>query len=177
MSVLAPPSIAPVRRKVFVSYFRGDRAPVEEFVERWSETAHVFIPQIVGAFGRGIINSNDPDYVIGKIRRDLIGEATVTMVLVGSCTHSRRHVDWEIQASLQRGENSLPNGLLGIVLPSQGKLADLPPRFEMNWKPENQGGYARYYVAPSSSASLRPLIEDAFQARTARANLIGRRKS
>jgi hypothetical protein len=162
----------PVRRKVFVSYFRADRAEVEEFVDSWVERQRVFIPQIIGAFGRGIINSTNTEYVIGRIRTEHIAEATVTMVLVGSCTHSRRHVDWEIQASLRQGENSLPNGLLGIVLPSQGNAADLPPRFEMNWVPENRGGYARYYVAPKSAEQLRSWIEDAFQARTSRASLI-----
>jgi hypothetical protein len=94
------------------------------------------------------------------------------MVLMGSCTHSRRHVDWEIQASLRRGADSLPNGLLGVILPSQGKAALLPPRFEMNWVPENRGGYARYYVAPSSAIQLRAWIEDAFQARRSRADRI-----
>ena len=58
----------------------------------------------------------------------------MTLVLVGS---------WYAQqaprglgnsgVSLRRGENALPNGLIGIVLPSQGKSALLPPRFEANW--------------------------------------------
>lgn len=146
--------VVPVRRKVFVSYFRADRAEVEEFVDKWAERERVFLPQIIGAFGRGIINSTNTEYVIGRIRTEHIAEATVTLVLVGSCTHSRRHVDWEIQASLRRAENSLRNGLLGIVLPSQGRAADLPSRFEMNWVPENKGGYARYYVAPQSADQL-----------------------
>jgi hypothetical protein len=172
-NVFPPPGIiVPVRRKVFVSYFRADRPEVEEFVSNWAETQKVFIPQIIGAFGRGIINSTDTEYVIGRIRTEHIADATVTMVLVGSCTHSRRHVDWEIQASLRQGENSPPNGLLGIVLPSQGKWANPPPRFKMNWVPENRGGYARYYVAPRSAEELRSCIEDAFRARTSRASLI-----
>ena len=39
MSLFIPliPSAPPVRRKVFISYFRGDRLEVEEFVERWAE--------------------------------------------------------------------------------------------------------------------------------------------
>jgi hypothetical protein len=167
---LLPP--APIRRKVFVSYFRADRLEVEEFVDRWADQENVFLPQIVGAFGRGIIKSNNAEYVIGRIRTEEIADSTVTLVLMGSCTHSRRHVDWEIQASLRRGADSLPNGLLGIVLPSQGSVALLPPRFEMNWVPENRDGYARYYVAPKSADGLRAMIEDAFRARRSRADLI-----
>jgi hypothetical protein len=174
MSLLVPPipPVPPVRRKVFVSYFRGDRLEVEEFVERWAEDERVFLPQIVGAFGRGVTKSNNADYVIGRIRTEQVADATVTMVLMGSCTHSRRHVDWEIQASLRKGADSLPNGLLGIVLPSQGNAAFLPPRFELNWVRENRGGYARYYSAPKSADQLRAWIEDAFQARRSRGNLI-----
>ena len=36
-----------------------------------------------------------------------------------SLSHSRRYVDWEIKTSLRRGSYT-PNGLLGIILPSQG---------------------------------------------------------
>ena len=63
---LLPPAV--VRRKVFVSYFRADRLEVEEFVDRWADQEKVFLPQIVGAFGRGIIKSDDAEYVIGRIR-------------------------------------------------------------------------------------------------------------
>src|ERR1035438_7786298 len=42
----------PVRRKVFISYFRGDRAEVEGLVRYWSGNQSVFIPQIVGAYRR-----------------------------------------------------------------------------------------------------------------------------
>ena len=88
MSFLIPPipSAPPVRRKVFVSYFRGDRLEVEEFVERWAEDERVFLPQIVGAFGRGLIKSSNAEYVISRIRTEQIADATVTLVLMGSCT-------------------------------------------------------------------------------------------
>ncbi len=54
--------------------------------------------------------------VIGQIRTRYIADSTVTMVLVGRCTHSRRHVDWEIRASLRQGDVYTPNGLLGVNL-------------------------------------------------------------
>ena len=61
---IPPPQVRePVRRKVFISYFRADRSEVEEFVENWAGTQNVFIPQVIGAFGRGIINSTNPEYV------------------------------------------------------------------------------------------------------------------
>ena len=160
-----------LRRKVFVSYFRGDKTEVETFVNTWGYLYELFIPSIVGACGNEVINSENAEYVIGRIRREQIADSTVTMLLLGSCTHSRRHVDWEIKASLWQGEDCKPNGLLGIVLPSQGNWPHLPERFAQNW---NTSGncYARYYSAPTSAYDLAWWIEDAYFARENRAQLI-----
>ena len=160
-----------MRRKVFISYFRGDRSEVEEFVDFWGTAQGVFIPRIVGACGGEIINSQNAEYVIAKIRHEQISDSTVTMVLVGSCTHSRRHVDWEIKASLRQGADSKPNGLVGIVLPSKGSRAHLPQRFLANWS-GSDACYASYHSAPTSALQLSNWIEDAYQARESRAKLI-----
>ena len=40
-----------VRRKVFISYYRGDRGAVDDFVGYWAGNQNVFIPQIVGGVG------------------------------------------------------------------------------------------------------------------------------
>jgi len=161
----------PVRRKVFISYFRGDKAAVETFVNYWGYQQKVFIPQIVGACGNDVINSQNAEYVISKIRQEQIADSTVTLVLVGKCTHSRRHVDWEIKASLRQGEECKPNGLLGVILPHMGKVAHLPPRFQKNWNASHTG-YARYWIAPTSADQFAGWIEDAYFARTNRAQLI-----
>src|SRR5207244_2128436 len=95
------------------------------------------------------------------------------IVLVGSCTHSRRYVDWEIKASLRQGQDD-PNGLIGILLPSCANrkfYPPLPPRFDQNFSKEQQS-YARYCYCPASADELRGWIEDAYDRRTSRANLI-----
>jgi Thoeris protein ThsB, TIR-like domain len=168
MERLPPPRI---RRKVFISYFRADRPEVEKFVDFWGYTHKIFIPQIVGACGNDIIDSQNADYVIGRIRREQIADSSVTLVLIGNCTHSRRHVDWEIKASLRQGEDHKPNGLLGILLPSQGKSAYLPPRFKANWN-NSAPCYALYKGPPSSGDQLAGWINDAYLARENRAHLI-----
>lgn len=172
MNPWTPRPVLPVRRKVFISYYRGDRAAVDGFVQYWAGVQNVFIPQIVGAYGEDIINSDDAEYVIGQIRTRYIADSTVTMVLIGSCTHSRRHVDWEIKASLRQGEIYTPNGLLGVILPYQGNAAWLPPWLEANWNRENRNCYARYYVSPSTPEDLRSWIEDSYDARGGRATFI-----
>jgi len=161
------------RRKVFISYCHSDDIEVKTFVKRWTETEQVFIPKGLGLqFTDDIIKSDNPEYVMSQIRSKYIGDASVTIVLVGTCTHSRRYVDWEIKASLRQETNSLPNGLMGIILPSLGSSAHLPPRLEENWNSAHTNCYARFWIAPRSSSELRGWIEEAYNARTSRARLI-----
>ncbi len=98
-------------------------------------------------------------------------DSTVTIVLIGKCTHGRRYVDWEIKTSLQRGDY-VPNGLLGILLPSRGNSDYLPSRFRDNWQRGEFDCYARYRAYPTSAQQLADWIEDAYNARTTRAHLI-----
>lgn len=161
-----------IRRKVFISHFREDRQEVDAFIDRFANKEKVFIPYVLGANNNDeFIHSRNPEYVMTQIRKKYLQDTTVTIVLVGSCTHSRRYVDWEIKTSLRQGEYT-PNGLMGIILPSQGNSAYLPPRLEANWSSENENCYARYWVYPNSAQQLGNWIEDAFQARTIRTRLI-----
>jgi hypothetical protein len=104
---------------------------------------------------------------MGEIRRTYLGDSTVTIVLIGKCTHSRRYIDWEIKASLRQGDVYTPNGVIGILLPSAGTSAHLPERFQANWNREGNC-YARYHSSPISAQQLSEWIEDAYAARTTR---------
>jgi len=162
----------PIRRKVFISFHQKDRPEVDAFIERWATREGVFIPKALGVSDNDdFIDSTNPEYVMSQIRAKYLGDSTVTIVLLGSCTHSRRYVDWEIKASLRHGETE-PNGLIGILLPSSGKSAHLPPRFHDNWQQGEQNCYARYRCCPQTVDDLRGWIEDAFEARRARSHLI-----
>lgn len=69
------------------------------------------------------IDSEDPDYIMRKIREDYLSDSTVTIFLIG--THSRETLGWEeqqyikreLQASLYDGDNNSRSGILGVVLP------------------------------------------------------------
>ena len=166
MSLLTP------KRKVFISFYQGDRNEVDAFIDRWARREGVFIPKALGvSMNDDFINSTNPEYVMSQIRQKYLGDSTVTIVLVGSCTHSRRYVDWELKTSLRCGSYT-PNGVMGIILPSQGKAAILPPRLAANWNEDNVNCYARYWIAPTSATQLAAWIEDAHSARTTRAHLI-----
>ena len=160
------------KRKVFISYYHGDQKEVDQFVKDFSD---VFIPKTVGIKdGDFEFDSNNPEYIMRKIREQKLDDSTVTIVLIGSCTHSRRYVDWEVKASLQQGQ-TLPNGLIAINLPYMGNSGHLPPRVRENINRDSGGndiGYARYYSYPKSKKELLDWIEDAYNARTKRAYLI-----
>lgn len=157
---------------MFISFFQGNRSEVDQFIEYWANREGVFIPKALGVSDNDdFIDSTNPEYVMSQIRQRYLSDSTVTIVLIGGCTHSRRYVDWELKTSLRQGLTYIPNGLIGILLPSAGDRAYLPPRFEDNWHKDNPS-YARYYSYPSSAQQLGNWIEDAYNARTSRANMI-----
>ena len=161
-----------VKRKVFVSHYRGDKYEVEQFIEEFANRQKIFTPYVLGANNNDdYIDSTNPEYVMTQIRSKYLQDTTVTIVLVGSCTHSRRYVDWELKSSLRQG-NYIPNGVMGIILPSQGNSCDLPQRLADNWNVDNANCYAKYWIYPRSGQELTGWIEDAYSARTSRTHLI-----
>jgi len=166
LSALVPPSL-PVRRKVFISYCHLNQREAELFVARWQ---NVFTARALGmAFSQEMINSDNPAYVMSRIRSEYLGDSSVTVVLVGTCTHSRRYIDWELKASLQRGD-SLPNGVVAFLLPSahnhNGQLYPfLPERLDANYRYLDNTTYARYWFMPENEEQMRQCIETAYNTR------------
>jgi hypothetical protein len=152
------------RRKCFISYHQQDLPQVDRFINRFGPRNFIkrgiTVPQ-------DIINSNSTDYVLRRIRELYVRDSTVTIVLLGQCTWARKFVDWELQTSLRRPAQGLPNGLVGILL-NEKTRPKLPPRFELN----RDSGYANYHYYPPNVATLEGWIEDAYQARVLRARLI-----
>ncbi len=174
MNYYGLPNYEPVKRKAFISFHHNDQVEAEAFVEQWANRQAVFIPKVLGISDNDdFIDSTNPEYVMGQIRAKYLQDSTVTIVLIGQCTHSRRYVDWEIKASLRRGQDD-PNGLIGILLPSCGNRKfhpPLPPRFHQHYSNE-QARYALYQYSPTSADELRGWIEDAYNRRTSHAHLI-----
>ena len=83
------------RRKVFISHYKGDQMEVDAFIRNFSTA---FIPKVLGANNNDdFINSTNTEYVMQRIREKYLQDSTVTIVLLGACTHSRRYIDWEIK--------------------------------------------------------------------------------
>jgi len=163
---------AGTKRRVFISHYKGDINEVNAFIDTFANRAKVFVPYVLGANDNDeYIDTDNPAYAMTQIRKKYLQDSTVTIVLVGKCTHSRRYIDWEIKSSLQQGD-STPNGLMGIILPSMGNSAFLPPRLEDNWEKGHANCYARYWTYPNSPETLGKWIDDAYDARLNRAHLI-----
>jgi len=167
-----------IKRRVFISHYSEDRPEVDEFIDYFANRLGIFTPYVLGANNNDdFIDSTNPEYVMSRIREIYLRDSTITIVLIGSCTHSRRYIDWEIKSSLRQGNIYIPNGLIGILLPSQGNTAYLPPRFEANWTSGHVNCYARYWVYPNSGAVLGEWIDDAYNSRTSRNHLINNSQS
>lgn len=159
---------APVRHKCFVSYHGADIDEVTAFIE---EFADVFIPRVVGVSDsdhfQEPVNSKDEDYIKEAIGAKYLTQSSVTIVFAGSCTWSRKYVDWEIASTVRNGTKNKRAGLLGIT-PASRAQNTLPPRLKANV----DSGYAKYVWYPKTAENLRGSIEDAFQARIARTGLV-----
>ena len=126
------------RHKVFISYYHDDD---QEYKDRLAQALDS--KAVDKSVSQGDIRDEGLhiDEIRRTIRDDHIADATVTIVLIGPCTWQRKHVDWEISASLIDRRNNRRCGLLGILLPTHpdhGKRPEdrnprlLPPRLARN---------------------------------------------
>lgn len=148
--------------KCFLSYNAADKAAVDDFCATYSGS---FIRRGM-KMEEDIIDSKDTDYVMRRIRELYLQDSTVTIVLIGRCTWARRFVDWEVQASLRNPKDGNPNGLVAVQL--WDSYTKLPNRVQLN----RDSDYARFYKKPTSSNSLENMIDEAWDARFKKQNLI-----
>lgn len=157
------------RHKCFISYHHDDEAEVKSFIEEFDHSHDVFISRGIGASMPGdVINSTNADYIKQRIRQLYLRDSTVTIVMIGKCTWSRRFVDWEIAASLRNTSTSKRNGILAITLPSVANSADkkVPDRLSDNLIGDGyKDGYARWWKYPESTNELAWCINKAFELR------------
>ncbi len=102
--------------RVFVSYHHANDQLAKEELVRWANENDIFIDWSVDT---GDISDDLTDQQIReKIRDEYLRESTVTIVLVGTGTRYRKHVDWEIFSSMYDGRVNKKSGIIVINLPS-----------------------------------------------------------
>ena len=153
------------KHKVFVSYHHdGDQHYRNLFEELFADT--IMISQSVQI---GDIDLNlKTETVRQKIRDDYLRDSTVTVVLIGKKTWQRKHVDWEIGASIRDTRYNSRSGLLGIILPTYPRTYSnkynhhtIPPRLYDNVKCE----YAKIYGWSDDPSIVKSRIHNAFERR------------
>jgi len=156
------------RHKVFISYYHEDDQEYKDRLVQALESK--FVDKSVS---QGDIHDEGLylDEIRRRIRDDHIADATVTIVLIGRCTWQRKHVDWEISASIIARKNNPRCGLLGLLLPSHPDYQKrpearnpgrIPPRLARN--NDGKDPFAVIYDWPKHGLAKKvlPKIHKAF---------------
>lgn len=153
--------------KVFVSYHHAnDQVYRDAFERMFSLISGTFISKSV-QIGE-IMPGLNTETIRAKIRDEYLRDSTVTVVLIGTQTWQRRHVDWEISSSIRETKLSTRSGLLGILLPTHPSFhttgydaSTVPPRLASN----QRCGYANIYNWTTDSTKVSAWIQSAFDRR------------
>lgn len=106
------------KHKVFISYHHSNDQGYKEALIDWSDNNDIFIDASVDT---GDIDENlSDDAIRQKIRDEYLRDSSVTILLVGTETKNRKHIDWEIYSSMYDGQVNKKSGVLVINLPSTG---------------------------------------------------------
>ena len=156
------------RHKVFISYYHADD---QEYKNRLVQALNSKLIDKSVSPG-DIHDGNLPlDEIRRRIRDDHIADAVVTIVLIGPCTWQRKHVDWEISASIIDRPNNERCGVVGLLLPTHPDYDNWPkdrnPRLIPPRLARNIGGsdpFAAIYKWPRKRVSKRviPKVHRAF---------------
>lgn len=155
------------RHNVFISYHhRNDEGYKIEFERLFSGAYDILETKAVSD------GDIDPyiktETIRQKIRDEFIRSASVTVVLIGSETWKRKHIDWEISSSIRDTQLNSRTGLIGIILPtypradtSKYSKGTIPPRLQDNI----DCGFSKIYNWSNNPTEVREWIHEAFNRR------------
>lgn len=155
------------RHKVFISYHHANDEYYKTIFEQLFHDIYETI--ITRSVQLGDI---DPVFktetIRQKIRDEFLRDSTVTVVLIGTETWKRKHVDWEISSSIRDTRYNSRSGLVGILLPTRLDYQSreytkntIPPRLYDNQK----CGFAKIYNWTEDPIKVKNIIHQAFQQR------------
>lgn len=102
--------------KIFISYHHANDQWAKNQMQQWADQYGLFIDVSVDT---NDVNDSLPTESIRQIiRDDYLRDSSVTIVLVGTETKGRKHVDWEIYSSMYDGTVNKQSGILVVQLPS-----------------------------------------------------------
>ncbi len=102
--------------KVFISFHHANDQAYKNELVRWGTENKIFID---GSVDMGEIPEEwDAQHIREYIRDNHLKDTTVTILLVGTETKNRKHIDWELYSSMYDGKVNKKSGILVINLPS-----------------------------------------------------------
>ena len=102
--------------KVFISHHHQNDQGYKENLSRFGEQHNIFIDRSVDT---GDISDDLSDERIReKIRDEYLKDSSVTILLAGTDTWRRKHIDWEIYSSMYDGRVNKKSGIIVVNLPS-----------------------------------------------------------
>ena len=105
----------PVHR-VFISYHHMNDNLYKATLIGLNERYNIFIDMSVDI---GDIDPELPNETIRiKIRDEYLKDSSVTILLVGTETARRKHIDWELYSSMINGRVNKKSGIVVVQLPS-----------------------------------------------------------
>lgn len=102
--------------KVFISYHHKN--------DQWAKDALITANERFRLFHDCSVDLGDIDDVLPSqsirrvIRDEYLRDSTVTILLVGTETYKRKHVDWELYSSMYDGVVNKKSGIVVVQLPS-----------------------------------------------------------
>lgn len=101
---------------LFISYHHASDQAYKAALILANQKMPIFID---GSVDTGDIpNYLDDQAIREKIRDEYLKESTITLLLVGTETKNRKHVDWELYSSMFDGKKNKKSGILVVSLPS-----------------------------------------------------------
>ncbi|EKN4693283.1 TIR domain-containing protein [Yersinia ruckeri] len=104
------------KHKVFISYHHANDQGYKNALETMNDEHQIFINRSVSL---GDIDEDEEPQKIREIIRDkYLRDTTVLILLVGTETKNRKHVDWEVFSSMRDSTINKKSGILVVNLPS-----------------------------------------------------------
>jgi len=106
------------KHKVFISYHHANDQWYKNELEKMNDVFDIFVNRSVSL--GDIDEEEEPQKIREIIRDEYLRDTSVLILLVGTETKNRKHVDWELYSSMRDSPRNGKSGIFIINLPSTG---------------------------------------------------------
>lgn len=106
------------KHKVFISYHHANDQWYKNELEKMNDVFDIFVNRSVSL--GDIDEEEEPQKIREIIRDEYLRDTSALILLVGTETKNRKHVDWELYSSMRDSPRNGKSGIFIINLPSTG---------------------------------------------------------